>query len=416
MEKLEEFYALVVSIWDDGIYGIDVSRIVTAIGIFLLFVIIRHLFARLILVRLEKLAEKTSTDFDDKLIAGLKKPLHFIPIVIGLFFAIDHLDLHDAPQEVADGLLRSLIAFTFFWAIFNAVDPLSIFLRRLRRILTPSMIEWLIKAIKAAVVLVGVATILETWGVEIAPVLASLGLLGVAVALGAQDMFRNLIAGLLILSERRFHQGDWIKVDGIVEGTVAVIGFRSTRIIRFDKAPVYVPNSKLADNAVTNFSAMSHRRISWVIGLEYRTTIEQLRKVRDEIETYLISSGEFASPPDAVRFVRIDRFNDSSIDIMIYCFTNTTNWGEWLEIKENLACRIKEIVEEAGTGFAFPSQSVYLESVPGDGPTIFDPARKTGDAEDALAGAGPARLPSGQAGGAGMASGSGQASVPGQAE
>ena len=123
----------------------------------------------------------------------------------------------------------------------------------------------------------GAATILEIWGIKIGPILAGLGLFGVAVALGAQDLFKNLISGFLVIAEKRFNPGDWIRVDGEVEGTVETINFRSTLVRRFDKAPVFVPNSKLSDNSVINFSSMTFRRIYWVIGVEYRTTVDQLR-------------------------------------------------------------------------------------------------------------------------------------------
>ncbi|MBL4601876.1 MAG: mechanosensitive ion channel family protein, partial [Emcibacteraceae bacterium] len=189
-----------------------------------------------------------------------------------------------------------------------------------------------------------------------------LGLFGVAVALGAQDLFKNLISGLFIIGERRFHPGDWVKVDGIVEGTVEDIGFRTTTIIQFDKAPVYVPNSKLSDNATINFSRMSHRRIYWKIGLVYDTSIEQLKAIREQIEHYIMNNNDFAHPPEVATFVRIDSFNDSSIDLMLYCFTKTTDWGEWLEIKEQFALTIKDIVAKNGSAFAFPSQSIYIEN------------------------------------------------------
>ena len=93
---------------------------------------------------------------------------------------------------------------------------------------------------------------------------------------------------------------------------------------------MYVPNSKLSDNAVTNFSRMTHRRIKWAVGVEYRTTVDQLKYIRDEIEAYLWANPAFAKPPAASLFVRVDNFNASSIDFLIYTFTNTTNWGEWL--------------------------------------------------------------------------------------
>ncbi|MEX1147098.1 MAG: mechanosensitive ion channel domain-containing protein, partial [Sphingomonadales bacterium] len=169
---------------------------------------------------------------------------------------------------------------------------------------------------------------------------------------------------------------------GVVEGTVIVIGFRTTRIRRFDRAPEFVPNSKLSDNVVTNFTEMTHRRILWTIGLEYRTTLDQLREIRDAIEAYLMESEDFAQPPEVPLFVRIDSFNASSIDILIYCFTRTTKWGEWLIYKEQLACKVKDIVEGAGAGFAFPSQSLYVETWPeidGEAEPIPLPAPETPD-------------------------------------
>ena len=159
--------------------------------------------------------------------------------------------------------------------------------------------------------------------------LAGLGLLGVAVALGAQDLFKNLISGILILLEKRFKNGDWIKVDNIVEGTVERIGFRSTLVRRFDSSPIMVPNFNFAENAVTNFSNMRNRRIYWTIGLEYRTTHEQLKNVRDKIEDYITSNNSFVKSTEEATFVRIEiSFQHSSIDLFEFdCFAATKQWG-----------------------------------------------------------------------------------------
>src|SRR5690606_7241278 len=145
---------------------------------------------------------------------------------------------------------------------------------KLEKMFSAPMVSWLRKGLKFLILFVGIAAILEIWGIKVAPILAGFGLFGVAVALGAQDMFKNLIAGLTVIAEKRFHPGDWILVDGVVEGTVEDIGFRSTQVRRFDKAPVHVPNAKLADSAVTNFSSMTHRRIYWKIGVTYDTSIK----------------------------------------------------------------------------------------------------------------------------------------------
>jgi len=363
--SFNDFFTLIRDVWDHGVYGVDIGKIILALLIFFFFLLIRRLFSKFFVGRLKALSRKTKNDIDDQVIDALEDPLRFVPVVIGVFLATEVLVLGDRLQAGAYSLNRSLITFTIFWALFKLVEPLSQSFSSLKGLFTDSIISWLIKALRALVFFLGAAAILEIWGIKVAPLIAGLGLFGVAVALGAQDMFKNLIAGLFIIGEKRFHPGDWVRVDGIVEGTVIDIGFRTTTIRRFDKAPVFVPNAKLSDNAVINFSRMTHRRIYWKIGLLYNTTIDQLREVRERIESVILTSEDFAHPPEVATFVRIDSFNDSSIDLMLYCFTRTTDWGEWLKIKEALALDIKEIVESAGSGFAFPSQSIYLESVPG---------------------------------------------------
>lgn len=374
MEKLRQFWLLVEDVWGTGLLETSFGRIFVALGILILALLVRNLFVKLVIGWLQRVAKKTKTRFDDEALAVLERPMAFIPVVVGLYLAVDYLALSGGLQVFADRLVRSLIVLIIFWAFRNLVVPLSTILRQLERYFTASMIDWLIKAIKAALIFIGVATVLEIWGIRIGPIIAGLGLFGVAVALGAQDLFKNLIAGILIIAEKRFNPGDWIKVDGEVEGTVEDIGFRSTLIRQFDKAPVYVPNAKLSDNSLINYSKMSHRRICWVIGVEYRTTVDQLRRIRDGIEAYIRDCEAFDTTPAVPTFVRIDRFSDSSIDILIYCFTRTTVWGEWLAIKETLAYEIKRIVDGAGGAFAFPSQSIYVEAVPSGEPEVIVPA------------------------------------------
>lgn len=366
ISDFEDFWTLVVDVWKNGLYGVDVGQLVIALSIFIALMLARNLFTRIVLNRLDKLVAKTKNEIDDSLVEALRNPIRFIPVVLGIFLSTAYLSLSEELQVFATNVNRSLIAYTIFWALYRVADPLSEILMNAAHILTVSMIQWLSKAIKVAFALLGAATILEIWGIEVGAIIAGLGLFGVAVALGAQDLFKNLIAGLFVIGERRFHPGDWVMVKGIVEGTVEEIGFRTTTIRRFDKAPVYVPNAKLSDNAVTNFSRMTYRRIKWVIGLEYGSTAKQLNQIRDAIENYIANNDDYAKPDETATFVRIDSFSDSSIDILLYCFTKTTNWLDWLEIKEKLLLEIKTIVESADAGFAFPSRSLYLEAIGDD--------------------------------------------------
>ena len=197
------------------------------------------------------------------------------------------------------------------------------------------------------------------WGIKIGPIIAGLGLFGVAVALGAQDLFKNLISGILVLVEKRFKIGDWIAVEGIIEGIVEKIGFRSTTIRKFDKSLAIIPNFQFAENAVVNVSETSNWLISWIITLQYDTTVDQLKKIRDEIENHINSSEDYNTSIGVA--VRVDKFSDSSIDMYVRCFTKSGSWSNWLDVKETLAIAIKEIVEKNGASFAFPSQSIYVE-------------------------------------------------------
>ena len=374
MQDLQAFWELVVEVWQNGLGGVDIGRVIVALGILLGFFVLRGLIAKFLVGWLRRMALSTEWRTDDAMVDAIAPPLRAIPVVFGIFVATNYIGFDGLVDEISQNVTRSLIAAVIFWTLLRALQPLSRSFRNLEDMLSRELIEWIMKALRVAVILVGVATVLQIWGIQIGPIIAGAGLFGVAVALGAQDLFKNLIAGILILGEKRFRKGDWILVDGVVEGTVEAIGFRSTMVRRFDKAPVMVPNAKLSDTAVTNFSEMTHRRIYWHIGVEYSTSVDQLRQIRDGISDYISGNDEFVPATEASTFVRIDRFNDSSIDILVYCFTQTTKWGEWLEIKERLAYEIMDIVHGAGTGFAFPSTSLYIESLPADQPEPFVPS------------------------------------------
>lgn len=360
-------------VWQHGLLGVDVGSIVVALLIFGGFLLIRGVFSKYVLARLHEWSARSKTKMDDRIVDALIPPLRFIPIILGLFFAAQYLSLEGDAQNFVMKVERSLIAFVIFWSIHRAAEPVSKSMSKLEKMLSRTMLQWIFKVLKVIIVFIGAAVILEIWGIAVGPLLAGLGLFGAAIALGAQDLFKNLIGGMTIIAEKRFHPGEWILVDGVVEGTVEDIGFRSTKVRRFDKAPVHVPNSQLSDAVVTNFSRMTHRRIFWKIGVTYSTTTAQLKIIRDGIMDYVTGHEDFAQPPDVPTFVRVDSFNASSIDLMLYCFTKTTDWGEWLAVKEALAMAIKEIVEEkAGSSFAFPSQSVYIESLPGEVAEVFE--------------------------------------------
>ncbi|MCF8468867.1 MAG: mechanosensitive ion channel family protein [Sneathiella sp.] len=361
MKNILDLWEIVKEVWHSGYAGVDFGSLIMALAILAFALLIRGIFTKFVINRFIRIAQKSESKVDDQLILALKGPIRFIPVVIGVYFALE-IPGFGAESNIAAAsgkIIRSLIVFNLFWGLYCAISPLTFLLGKLEELFSTEMVNFLVKIMKGLIVCLGAATVLQLWGIEVGPIIAGLGIVGVAVALGAQDLFKNLISGFLILAEKRFKAGDWVLVDGIVEGTVEKIGFRSTMIRRFDKAATIVPNAVFSDKAVTNFSEMSYRRIYWKIGVEYSTTVAQLQVITEKIREYLIGNADFAQPDEATTFVVTDSFNSSSIDIMIYCFTRTTVWGEWLNIKQDFAYAIKGIVEQAGTGFAFPSISVY---------------------------------------------------------
>ena len=286
-------------------------------------------------------------------------PARFLPIVLGVFFASYYMSFSDDMRDFVDNLNRTLITILIFWIIHQIIEPISYILSGLDKILTRELIGWIIKSLKILIFILGAAAVLELWGIKIGPIIAGLGLFVVAVALGAQDLFKNLISGILVLVEKRFRMGDWIRVDGIIEGVVEKIGFRSTVIRKFDKSLAIIPNFQFAENAVINVSQTTNWLISWIITLQYDTTVDQLKTIRNQIEEHINKSEDFDQSIGVA--VRVDKFADSSIDMYVRCFSKTNSWNEWLKVKENLALSIKQIVETNKASFAFPSQSIYVE-------------------------------------------------------
>lgn len=378
--------SVVLQVWEDSaelwageIFGINIGVIAAVLAILLVGLILPSVIARVISKTVVKAADDGRPAHYGRLLNAIKAPLRLLPLIIGAMVAYEYLEQDTSLRWAVGNIARSLLVLMLFWALHRAVDPFVTLSGGWRQRLSGPLVDWLSKTAKVVLVFVGITAILEVWGVNVAGLLAGLGLVGVAVALGAQDLFKNLISGILILAEQRFENGDWIEVDGVIEGTVVQIGFRSTSIRRFDLSPVYVPNAKLSDNALTNFSRMTERRIYWSIGVEYRTSIDQLRTIRDGIEEYLIGNDEFVQPDQGSLFVRINDFSDSAIEILVYCFTKTTDWGTWLEIRERFAYHIKETVERADAGFAFPSRSIYIEA---DGDTAAGDGAARGDAPE----------------------------------
>ena len=359
---MDNFWNLIIETWQTGIQGFGISEIVICLFIIILSFILRSLIITKVVDWISEKTSKTNNKIDDQIIESLRSPVGLIPIAFGFYLITFYLPLEGTWDFVATNLVKMLVIITIFSAIANLVGPLLALLDD--KWMTKAMLDWLRKATEVIVWIIGIAMILDIWGIQIGPIIAGLGLFGVALALGAQDVFKNIFAGIFILSENRFQKGDRIRVGDSLHGIVDHIGFRSTTVRLFDTSPVFVPNTDLSDAQIVNHQMMEVRRLDWTVNLTYSTTIDQLKNICSDIEAYLKESKEVPTDLTKDNFVRVSELGSSSIDLKIICHTEAVPFAEFCDVKEKLIFKIMTSVKSKGSDFAFPSQSIYVENLP----------------------------------------------------
>jgi MscS family membrane protein len=209
---------------------------------------------------------------------------------------------------------------------------------------------------KVFLLVLAVLSLLDNLDFDITGIIAGLGIGGLAIALAAQKTFENFFASMEIVGDRPVAVGDFCRFGDNI-GTVEDIGLRSVRIRTLDRTVVTVPNSQFASLQLENFAERDRIRFYTVLGLRYETTAEQMRFVLVELKRLLVAHPRVHPDPARVRFVGFGAF---SLDVEVYAYVETADWAEFLAIREDLLLRIIEIVESTGSGFAFPSQTLYL--------------------------------------------------------
>ena len=356
------FLNLILEVWNQDFLGISIGNVVISLIIIVSSLILRALIISRVFRFLENLAKETETEADDILLETLERPIGNVPLALGLYLIIELLPLSGIADVFLTNTVKALIAYTIFSVLTKAIGPIFELLA-IKSWVTPALSMWLERFTRVLVWILAIAIILDIFGVEIGPIIAGLGLFSVAVALGAQDLFKNLISGILIIAENRFQPGDRIEVDGKLHGIVETIGFRSTMIRLFNTSPMIIPNKDLSDVNVTNHGELRYRRIKWQINLLYSTSVDQLKSICDQIGEFINNDKEgFAINPGQESFAKAVEFGASSIDVEILCYSAERDYSHYTDLKQKLVHKVMEIVRENGSDFAFPSRSVYVES------------------------------------------------------
>ncbi len=332
------------------------ARPVAALAVFLFFLLLRGFLTRFVFGLASKIASRRKTAIDISFFLALEPPLKsFIP-VLGIYIALNIWLLPPPWSLYLTILFRILVVLFAAWALYNLTEsrPFKVIGQNIG--LDPLLADFLIKAIKAIIVALAVIMIVQQLGYDINGFIAGLGLGGLAVALAAKDALANIFAGIVIIADKPFSVGDWISTPE-VEGTVERVSFRSTRIRTFAQALVTVPNAILANEAVTNWSRMGKRRVSFNLKVALSTPREKLARSTERIRKMLQTDP--AVHPETI-LVHLVEFGESSLEVVVYFFTRTTVYAEFLAAREAINLKIMEILEEESVSLALPAHSIQL--------------------------------------------------------
>ncbi len=345
--------------WVEKLSTLPFIKIIGAIALFLFFLLLRRIFALFVIKVLKRYFDKTKNSIDDQGIKILLGPISFIFIIIGFNAFLSMLDINALWTKQ---LSKSMVIFDVFWILYYLVDIIQTtfkhFTRSYSKALSSEISQFLTRFFKIIIIAVGIMALLQEWGINVSAFVASLGLGGLAFALAAKDAAANIFGSIAILADKAIAVGEWIKVDG-VEGVVIDIGMRTTKIRSFENAIITMPNQIIANNKIINYSRRKERRIKARIGLTYDTSNAQMQKILSDIKAMLKSHSGVSQ--QSTMIVNFDAFEDSSLSIFLYFFTNTASWEKYLAIKEELNLNIIKIVENNGASFAFPTQTIYIE-------------------------------------------------------
>lgn len=342
------------------------SAWVSEVFIIVLATVFASFFIERILLKLHKKLRKTRTKVDDVFVEAIRKPAKTCLWFLGLSFAtqVAMLQTETTLVQIIEPARSVAVIASLSWFLLRFIKLFEQTViessQEGEKQIDVTTVDAIAKLLRLTVLITTVLVVLQTLGFSISGILAFGGIGGIAVGFASKDLLANFFGGMMIYLDRPFTIGDWIRSpDRSIEGTVENIGWRQTRIRTFDKRPLYVPNSVFSTISVENPSRMTRRRIYEHIGVRY-DDISHLAVIISQIKNMLIAHEEIDDSQTLI--VNLNRFSDSSVDTMIYCFTHTTNWVKFHEIKQDIFLKISKIIEDNEAEMAFPTSTLHIPS------------------------------------------------------
>ena len=258
---------------------------------------------------------------------------------------------------------QALAAYSIVWLAYRLIDVLIDWLdskaAETETKLDDQLIPLLRKTLKVFTAVIGTIFILQNFNVDVGSLLAGLGLGGLAFALAAKDTVANFFGSLVIFIDKPFQIGDWVVIGG-VEGVVEEVGFRTTKVRTFYNSLVTVPNAQMTNVSIDNYGMRQYRRYKTNLGLTYDTPPEKVQAFCEGVRAIIAGLPGMRKDYYLVEF---REFGATSLDIFLYCFMEVPDWNAELRTRTNLNLEIMRLAENLGVSFAFPTQTIHVETM-----------------------------------------------------
>ena len=331
----------------------------------LVILLLRRLLTWLLLKPLRVVVSRSETELDDSLVEACVAPLRIAVVGFSLILVTVIFAFSEQVVQIAQTAGRSLLIGAGFYAIIEIFEVISLQPAAFERLtgldIPDRLLPFLNTLVKFLIMALGAIFILQELDFDVAALIASLGVVGIGISLASQNTVSNLFGFAAIVSDNPFKVGDFIRTPAVT-GIVEKVGVRATRVRQLDQALVTVPNNLLTDAVVVNISRMEKRRLDLTLAFTYSASAEQMRALLDEVRALLESKDEIAADSVMVFF---NDMNASSLDVRVVCQVLDKDFRAFTALKQGLFLDIMGIAERLDMDFAFPSQSLYIESLPG---------------------------------------------------
>jgi MscS family membrane protein len=321
--------------------------------------LLRRVVTTIVFAFFSRLASRSRSTLDEKLLTALEAPVSWLIVVIGGVGALKALKLSPAADDALGYAYTMGFSLVMLWLLLRAFNTLLDHLHdraTAKQMSVAAFMPWIKKTLIVIFMIFGVLMVAQSLGADVKAFLAGLGIGGLAFALAAQDTLANVFGSIVVAVDQPFKVGEFVQIGGTIGG-VEDIGLRSTKIRRLDKALVIIPNKTVAAESITNLSRFTQRRVEQVLGLTYDTKPEQMDEIVAEIRRLILAEEE-VDPTSVMVYFR--DYSASSLDIWVVYVVKSPDFPKHMQLRQRINLAIMKAVQARGLSFAFPTQSLHV--------------------------------------------------------